>query len=159
MLSTDTTILEILNDAKKDGNQLLAPFIIQHPSKRVAEESNSIFVAVVSSENNLDGFDFNTFTDLVEILIVTKQQDYQLAIQIIKTISYEICRLIMENQHLFPNKPVIRNINPEFNMDFVLTRGHIMVQVHTEPVDYSLKEEDYRKVCEILLDDDYVREV
>ena len=131
MLSADETILNILSEEKKNGNQLLKHFHIQHPSKRVAEESNSIFVATVSSENRLDGFDFSSFRDLVEILIVTKQKDYRKAITIIKTVSYEICRVIMDNRKEFPNRPVIRNINPEFNNDFILTRGQ-QIKVSTQ---------------------------
>ena len=44
MLSADETILNILSEEKKNGNQLLKHFHIQHPSKQVAEESNSIYV-------------------------------------------------------------------------------------------------------------------
>lgn len=151
MLELDNIILKILTNEKNNGNRLLKHFHIQHPSKRVAEESNSIFVASVSSENNIDGFDFSSFTDLCEILIVTKQQDYNKAIKIIKTVSYEICRLIMENQNLFPNKPVIRNVNPEFNMDFILTRGHIMVQCKTNPITFDLSEDEYN-ICDLYLE-------
>lgn len=152
MLSADETILNILSEEKKNGNQLLKHFHIQHPSKRVAEESNSIFVATVSSENRLDGFDFSSFRDLVEILIVTKQKDYRKAITIIKTVSYEICRVIMDNRKEFPNRPVIRNINPEFNNDFILTRGHIMIEVNTEPETFEITDEMYN-ICSLYLND------
>lgn len=152
MLKTDEIILDILQTAKNDGNELLQHFLIQYPSKRIAEESNSVFVACVSSENNLDGFDFSSFRDLVEILIVTKQVEYHKAITIIKTISKEICRLIMTNLDKFPNKPVIRNINPEFNMDFVFTRGHIMVEVKTEPIDFDVTDDEYN-ICNVILKD------
>lgn len=152
MLSTDNIILEILNTEKQNGNPLLQDFHILHPSKRVAEESNSIFVACVSSENNLEGYDFTSFRDLVEILIVTKQLDYSKAIMLIKTITTEICRLILKNQRKFPNKPVIRNINPEYNHDYVLNRGHIMVECKTEPVSFEVNDEDYR-ICEIILNE------
>lgn len=152
MLSADETILNILSEEKKNGNQLLKHFHIQHPSKRVAEESNSIFVATVSSENRLDGFDFSSFRDLVEILIVTKQKDYRKAITIIKTVSYEICRVIMDNRKEFANRPVIRNINPEFNNDFILTRGHIMVEVNTEPETFEITDEMYN-ICSLYLND------
>lgn len=151
MLELDEIILKILHDAKRDNNILLKHFIIQHPSKRVAQESNSIFIACVSSENNIDGFDFSTFRDLVEILIVTKQNEYDKAIKVIKTVSTEICRLIMENTDKFPNKPVIRNINPEFNNDFLLTRGHIMVQCNTDPVTFDLTDDEY-SICDIILE-------
>lgn len=150
MLDTDEIILNILNTAKTNGNQLLQHFHIQYPNKRIAEESNSIFIATVSSENNIDGFDFSTFTDLVEILIVTKQEDYRKAITIIKTVSREICNLIMQNKDKFPNKPVIRNINPELNMDFILTRGHLMVECNTEPVDFEVSDEEYN-ICELFI--------
>ena len=151
MLSTDSIIVDILETAKQNGNELLEDFEIEYPSNRVLEESNSIFVGVMSAESNLNGFEFETFTDLVEILIVTKQRDYIEAITLIKTISRLVCGLIMKNQNKFPNKPVIRNINPEFNKDFVLTRGHIMVQVKTEPVTFDLSEDEYN-VCKVILD-------
>lgn len=152
MLNLDNIILNLLQTEKNNGNQLLKHFHIQHPSKRVMEESNNIFVATVSSENNLDGFDFSSFTDLVEILIVTKQKDYSKAITIIKTVSYEICKIIMENTNQFPNKPVIRNVNPEFNNDFILNRGHIMVQCNTEPETFEITDEMYN-ICDIYLED------
>ena len=152
MLSLDDTILNLLQTEKNNGNSLLKHFHIQHPSKRIAEESNSIFVAVVSSENNLDGFDFSSFKDMAEILVVTKQKDYSKAIKIIKTVCYEICRIIMDNRASFVNQPVIRNINPEFNRDYVLTRGHILVQCVTEPVTFDVTEEDYN-ICNVYLED------
>ena len=152
MLSTDNIILKILQEAQNDGNPLLKPFIIQHPNNRVAEESNSIFVACVDSENNLEGFDFERYRDLVEILIVTKQREYSEAVKIIKGVSYEICRLIKKNKHDFPEKPVIRNVSPEYNRDFVLTRGHIMVQCLTEPINYDLSEDEYENICNIIID-------
>lgn len=155
MFDTDEIILKILQEEKRKGNVLLKHFHIQHPSKRVAEESNSIFIATVSSENLLDGFDFSSFRDLVEILIITKQKDYLKAKTIIKTVSYEICKVIMDNRDLFTNRPVIRNVNPEFNMDFVLTRGHIMVEVNTEPETFELTDEMYN-ICELYLNDDVI---
>ena len=97
-------------------------------------------------------FDFSSFRDLVEILIVTKQKDYRKAITIIKTVSYEICRVIMDNRKEFSNRPVIRNINPEFNNDFVLTRGHIMVEVNTEPETFEITDEMYN-ICSLYLND------
>lgn len=150
MLSTDSIILDILETAKLDGDSLLEDFHISYPSNQIAEESNSIFVACVSSESNLSGYDFESFTDLVEILIVTKQEDYEDAIFVIKTITKRICNLLMEERSKFPNKPVIRNINPEFNRDFVLTRGHIMVEVKTEPVDFDLTDEEI-DICGVIL--------
>ena len=151
MLSTDKIIVNLLTDAKDNGDVLLEDFHISYPSNQIAEESNSIFVAVVSSESNQTGLDFETFSDLVEILIVTKQEEYEDAIFIIKTITKRICQILLENKHEFPNKPVIRNINPEFNRDFVLTRGHIMVKVKTEPTNFELSDEDL-EVCKVLLE-------
>ena len=152
MLSTDEIILNILSTAKNEGNQLLKHFQIKFPDKTVAEESNTIFIAVVSSENSEDGCDFISFRDLVEILIVTKNRDYRKGINIIKTVSREICRLIMLNKDKFPNKPVIRNVNPEFNSDFVLTRGHIMVQVTTNPESFDITDEECY-ICDVYLNE------
>lgn len=151
MLSADNVILNILNTAKNNGNQLLQHFHISYPDKRLAQENNCIFVAVVSSENQLEGFKFEQFRDLVEILVVTKQENNREAIQVIKTVSYEICRLLMDNIDEFPTKPVIRNINPYFDVNLTLTRGQIMVNVNTEPVTWELTDETVDNVCNILV--------
>jgi len=152
MLQTDEIITQILLQAKQDGNELLQHFKIGYPSNQVAEESNSIFIASVDSENHSDGFDFNTFTDLVEVLIVTKNKEYLKAIQIIKVVSKEIIKLIMCNRNLFDNKPIIRNVTPEYNRDYVLTRGHIMIQVTSSPEQHCTDDEKQR-VCQILIED------
>lgn len=152
MLNTDEIIVNILLTAKEDGNELLQYFKIGHPSNRIAEESNSIFVASVDSEAREIGYGFQTFLDKVEILIVTKNQEYLKAIEIIKTVSREVMRLINSNKELFANKPVFERVTPEYNSNYALTRGHIMVQVKTEPLDFDA-EEDYRRVCQILTDE------
>lgn len=153
MLASDCIILDILTKSKNEGNKLLKHFKIGYPTKELAQENNTILVASVSSENQLSGFDFEEFRDLVEILIVTKQEDNIKARKIIKTVSYEICRLIMKNEDLFPNKPVIRNINPFFDVDMTLTRGQVMVNVNTEPVDFDLSEDIIDEVCNLISED------
>ena len=153
MLSTDEIIVNILLDAKKEGNRLLQYFKIGYASNQIAEESNSIFVASVDSEANEIGYDFQSFIDKVEILIVTKSKEYQQAINVIKTASREVVTLINQNQGLFASKPIIERITPEYNKDFVLTRGHIMVRVKTEPETFDVTEEEYDCVCQVLIDD------
>ena len=151
MLLSDENILQILLKAKKNGNELLQHFQIGYPSKRVVQESNSIFIGAIDSESNIEGFEFSSYTDLVEVLIVTKNRNYTEAIKIIKIVSKEITRLIYENNDLFENKPIIRNLTPEYNRDFVLTRGHMRIQVKTKPESLIPSDEEYR-ICNILLD-------
>lgn len=152
MLTTDETILNILIDAKTEGNELLHYFKINYPSKRVSEESNAIFVASVDSESHTFAMDSQSFVDRVEVLIVTKNRDYQKAINIIKTISREVISLVMQNSNLFPNKPIVERVTPEYSNDFVLTRGHIMFRVNTGMDDFDVTEEKTR-ICQILKDD------
>lgn len=151
MLSVDEIILNILLEAKQEGNELLTHFKIGYPSKKVAEESNSIFIASVDSEAHEQGLDFQSYVDRVEVLIVTKNQDYQKAIRIIKTVSKEIIRLVLAKKGLFENKPVVERVTPEYNKDFVLTRGHIMFRVYTmDNLDF---EEEKLRICQILTED------
>lgn len=152
MLSTDETILNILIDAKTEGNELLQYFKINYPSEKVSEESNSIFIASVDSESHTFAMDSQAFVDRVEVLIVTKNRDYQKAIDIIKTVSKEVISLVMKNSHLFPNKPVVERVTPEYSKDFVLTRGHIMFRVNTGMNDFDITEEKLR-ICQILTED------
>jgi len=152
MLATDETILNILLDAKKEGNELLQYFKINFPSNRVAEESNSIFIASVDSEVNTIGYDAQSFVDKVEVLVITKNREYHTAIKIIKTVSREIIKLVLKNSDKFPNKPIVERVTPEYNMDFVLTRGHIMFRVNTEMDNFNATDET-TTICQILKDD------
>ena len=152
MLNTDETILDILLNAQTDGNELLHYFKINYPSKKVSEESNTIFVASVDSEAHTVAMDSQAFVDRVEVLIVTKNRDYQKAINIIKTVSREVISLVMQNSNLFPNKPIVERVTPEYSNDFVLTRGHIMFRVNTGMDDFDATEEKLR-ICQILKDD------
>lgn len=152
MLQLDETIVKILSKAKKDGNPLLKYFKIGYPSKNLVQESNNIFVGVVDSESNLEGFEFSSFTDLAEVLIVTKNRNYQESVKIIKIVAKEIMKLIHENFDLFDNKPVIRNITPEYNKDFVLTRGHLNIQVKTNPQSLAPTSDEYY-LCNVLLNE------
>ena len=151
MLQSDEIILKILLKAKNDGNQLLQHFKIGYPSKQVVQESNNIFIGAVDTESNLEGFEFSSFTDLVEVLIVTKNRNYLESVKIIKIVAKEITRLIYENVDLFDEKPVIRNLTPEYNKDFVLTRGHMRIQVKSNPEQLIPTEEEYY-LCDILLE-------
>ncbi|MBR0369701.1 MAG: hypothetical protein IJH63_03115 [Methanobrevibacter sp.] len=153
MLSTDEIIYSILINEKKNGNQILKHFQISYPSKKVASESNSIFIGAVSSEIHTEMTDASEYKDLTEILITTKIKDYKRAIFTIKTVSKEIIKIIKENTDSFPFKPIIRNIAPEYNPSFVLNRGHIMIECLTELEEYNNDEESIEKVCKILLND------
>ena len=151
MLHSDEIILRILLKAKNDGNPVLEHFTIGYPSKKVVQENNNIFVGAVDSESNIDGFEFLSFTDLVEILVVTKNRNYSESIKIIKIVSKEIVKLIYENSDLFDNKPLIRNLTPEYSKDFVLTRGHMRVQVKSKPESLVPSDDEYT-LCNILLE-------
>lgn len=152
MLATDEIILQILMDAKSEGNDLLQYFKINYPSNRVAEESNSIFIASVDAEAHTISMEGQSFVDRVEVLIVTKNREYQKAIDIIKTVSREVISLVMNSKDKFPNKPIVERVTPEYNNDFVLTRGHIMFQVNTGMDDFDAEAEKLR-ICQILTED------
>ena len=152
MLTTDEIILQILLDAKTEGNELLQYFKINYPSNRVAEDSNSIFIASVDSEAHTIAMDSQSFVDRVEVLLVTKNREYQKAISIIKTVSREVISLVMKNSNLFPNKPIVERVTPEYTNDFVLTRGHIMFRVNTDMDNFDVTEEK-TTICQILKDD------
>lgn len=151
MLSTDKIIHDMLLTEKQNGNELLQHFHISYPSKNVARESNSIFVAVVSSEPNTEMFSTTEYRDLVEILVVTKIRDYDRAVLVIKTVIREIIRLIKTSEE-FNVRPIVRNIAPEYNPNFVLNKGHIMVEVLGELED-ELPQDTVSNVCKILLED------
>lgn len=151
MLSIDELIYDILITEQENGNELLQHFHIQYPSPKVAEESNSIFVAVVSSEPNTEMLDSTEYRDLVEILVVTKIKEYRDAVTVIKTTIREIIRILKEDTQ-FDITPIIRNISAEYNPDFVLNKGHIMVEAITE-IENSTPSETYDKVCQILVED------
>lgn len=151
MLSSDEIIFNLLKEAKENGNEILQHFHISYPNKTIVKESNSIYVAVVSSEPNTELFDATEYRDLVEVMVVTKIKDYRRAVTVIKTVIREIIRLIKTYDE-FPIRPEIRNIAPEYNPNFIINKGHIMVEVLTE-IDDCLTEDIVDNVCKILSED------
>lgn len=165
MLSTDEKIVEILLKEKyENDNPLLKHFKISYPDNTIAQMSNSIFVGVADYETKENGYDFDRGTDLVDILVVTKKRDnqgskksdkkiYSESKKIIKTVMLEIRRLLQkdENVTILGGLPRFRNITPEYSQNYVLNRGHMMLQL---PVIDMIEDndEDLRCVCELLLE-------
>ena len=109
--------------------------------------------------------DFDAGTDLVDILVVTKKRPnkygkkldkliYDESKHIIKMVMLEIRRILRleENITILGGVPRFRNITPEYNRNFVINRGHMMVQLKVidEFEDY---EEEFKNVCEILMNE------
>lgn len=151
MLSSDEIIYNLILTEKQNGNPILQHFHISYPSTNVARESNTIFVAVVSSEPNTELFETTEYKDLIEILIVTKIRDYKRAKFVIKNVTRELIKLI-KNCTEFDVRPIVRNIAPEYNSNFVLNKGHIMIEILGELEDET-PVETIDKVCSILLED------
>ena len=142
MLQTDEKILKILLHEKNDEeNKVLKHFKINYPNNNVAQNSNNIFVACVSYEESDRNFDTVEGKDLVEILIVTKkvdnkairQIDYSDVKFIIKTVMKEIQRILLLPKYrpLLNAVPVFRNISPEYNSNYNLHRGHMLLELKT----------------------------
>lgn len=142
MLESDEIIYNILQEAKEDGDEVLKYFHLSYPNRRLAEENNCIYVGAVSSESLTEGFDFSQYRDLTEILITTKRVDYREALMLIKAVTRHIIRLIYKHQDRFNERPVVRTVNPEYNNQMVLNRGHILVQ-SVSPVMEDETDEDY----------------
>lgn len=151
MLSTDERILDDLLKAKNEGNKLLEHFHINFPDKKMAQEINSIYVAVVDAENNtalLSGG--QTFTDLVEIIITTKKVDYRKSIDITKILSKEIVRVLKNDEYL-GQRLIIRKISPLYEKStHLLKKGHILVQFKTDKEEWLNSPDEYEKCCEFL---------
>ena len=128
MLESDEIIYNILQEAKKEGDEILSYFHISYPNRKLAEENNCIYIGVVSSESLTEGFIFSQYRDMTEIVITTKKIDYREALTLIKLVAKHIIHLIYMHQDMFPERPVIRTINPEYNNQMVLNRGHILIQ-------------------------------
>lgn len=162
MLQTDEKILKILLHEKRDeDNKVLKHFKINYPSNNLAQNSNNIFVACVSYEETGRNFDTVEGKDLVEILIVTKkvdnkairQTDYSDVKFIIKTVMKEIQRILLlpKYRQLLHATPVFRNISPEYNNNYQLNRGHMLVELKTVEK-YDAHSLDCMKLEKLLLE-------
>lgn len=162
MLQSDEIILNILLSEKKKGNPILKYFKISYPNKTIVQPSNTIFVAVVSYEEQGKAYGVTEGKDLVEIVIATKkrdnknvkQTDYSDTKFIIKTVIKEIRRLLLskENRDYFRATPVFRNISPEYNNTFAFNRGHLLVEVPVLEADGN-SEDDAERIKNLLIGD------
>lgn len=163
MLQSDEKIVDILLKEKKEGNKLLQHFKISYPSDKVAEQSNTIFVGVADYQVTKEGFDFDEGTDLIDILVVTKKKDniknkkinknvYSESKFIIKMVLREIRKILYksENVQYLGSKPSIKNMTPEYNPNYVLNRGHMLVQIKVIDDNEDI-EDEIDCVCKILM--------
>lgn len=153
MLSTDLDIRdELIENQKTD--KLLKLFEIRLPDKQLAEESNSIYIASVDAEDHNSGLDFLQFRDMVEILIITKNLDYEDAVEVIRTVARRIIH-VLRNSKKFNNRLVFRNLTLEYSPGSMeLKRGHMLIQKVCDPEPDELTEAEYKKVCKIIMEDD-----
>lgn len=152
MLETDTIILNTLLEAQED-NQLLKMFKITYPDKGLADEINKIEVSCVSAENNITGFDHESFTDMVEILISTKKLEYKKGIRVIKTVAKEIRKVLRANPYL-NQRLVNRSISPLYEKGTLqIKKGHMIFQFKTEPEKDENTDDEIDKICSILIED------
>lgn len=165
MLTTDEKIVEILlNEKTNNNNPLLQHFKISYPNNTIAQMSNTIFVGVADYESKENGFDFDKGTDLVDILVVTKKVDnkgnkktdkqiYSESKKIIKTVMLEIRRILQkdDNVAILGGLPRFRNITPEYSPNYVLNRGHMMLQLNVID-DIFYDSESIERVCELLVE-------
>ena len=166
MLMTDEKIVQILLKEKVENkNPLLQHFKISYPNSNIAQESNTIFVGIADYESKDNGLDFDAGIDLVDILVVTKKKPnkngkrtdpaiYDESKHIIKVVMLEIRRILQleENIQILGNTPRFRNITPEYNRNYVINRGHMMLQLKVidELEDYD---DEFDRVCKIMLND------
>lgn len=165
MLTTDEKIVEILMKEKvENNNPLLQYFKISYPNNTIAQMSNTIFVGVADYESKENGFEFDKGTDLVDILVVTKKMDnkgnkktdkqiYSESKKIIKTVMLEIRRILQkeENIEILGGLPRFRNITPEYSPNYVLNRGHMMLQLNViDDIEYD--SENIESVCSLLVE-------
>jgi len=157
MLSTDTKILNALLESQKQGHELFKYYHINYPDKKLDDEINAIHVACVSAENNQALMDTSqSFTDLVEIIISTKKLSYEKAIQVIKTVTNEIIK-VLKNDAYLSQRLVVRNINPVYEKgNYLVKKGHVRLQFKTAPVNWVEHEETIEKVCKLIIKDDEV---
>jgi len=154
MLSTDTRILNALLESQKQGHELFKHYHINYPDKKLDDEINAIHVACVSAENNQALMDTSqSFTDLVEIIISTKKLSYEKAIQVIKTVTNEIIR-VLKNDEFLSQRLVVRNINPVYEKgNYLVKKGHIRLQFKTPAVKWVENKDEFEKVCKIIIKD------
>lgn len=152
MLESDEIIYNYLIETKENGNELLQHFHIKYPDKNIVMESNSIFVGAISSETETETNAGTEYRDLIEILVTTKIKDHDRAVRVIKTTIREVIRVIKECPYFTP-RPRVRNISADYDSrNYLLNRGHIMVECLSGVEDYDAPD-DVKNVCKILVED------
>ena len=165
MLSSDEKIVDILLYEKyENNNKLLQYFHIGYPSNKIAQTSNSIYVACVDYESKEQVLGADKGRDLVDILITTKKKDnphnserqnYSESKTIIKTVMHEIRKLLRTDYatNKLGGTITVRNMTPEYTPNtYVLNRGHMLLQMDVIQ-DFGVYEDEVDCVCELLVGD------
>lgn len=147
MLSSDVNIYNILQKAKNNKDELISEFSLEFPSEKMAEDSNTIFVGLMDSKPYKRTHQSQDYLEMVDIIVVTKINDYVTASRVLKTVIIHILSLLRDNKEL--GLFDIVEIRPNYTEFGVLRNMHLIISVHSDEIFQNETEEIYN-ICKIL---------
>lgn len=142
----------IFNILKNSDDEFIQGCNIKYIDRSVpAEEDNTIYVANVDCESELETFAESTYTALVNIYVKTKNTDYIEGSRLLRTIVKHIKYVLKQDNECRSRNIVFRNIKYEYGSGYTLKGLHLLVQL-SEYEDYGdidescIKDIDYGNI-------------
>ena len=131
-LETDlTSDILIYNLLKNSDDPFINEFNIKFIDRSVpAEESNTIYIANMELQTRKESFHNVEYTALVNIFVKTKQTDYLLGSQYLRTVVKHIKSLLLSNVTCRRRHLAVRNIQYEYGSTYTLKGLHMILQLN-----------------------------
>ena len=127
-LTSDILIFNILNNS---SDEFIKEFNIKFIDKSVpAEESNTIYIANMDLEINKETFNSTEYTALVNIFVKTKNTDYLVGSQYLRTVVKHIKNVLKENVTCKRRHIRFKNITYEYGSVYTLKGLHMILQLN-----------------------------
>ena len=131
-LETDlTSDILIYNLLKNSDDPFINEFNIKFIDRSVpSEESNTIYIANMDLETMRESFHNVEYTALVNIFVKTKQTDYLVGSQYLRTVVKHIKNVLKNNVTCKRRHITFRNITYEYGSTYTLKGLHLIVQLN-----------------------------
>ena len=131
-LETDlTSDILIYNLLKNSDDPFIQEFNIKFIDRSVpSEESNTIYIANMDLQTRKESFHNVEYTALVNIFVKTKQTDYLVGSQYLRTVVKHIKNVLKNNVTCRRRHLAVRNITYEYGSTYTLKGLHMILQLN-----------------------------
>lgn len=145
MFDIDYKILSFLLAKQNEGDAILEQFNIRFPSKRISQDSNSIFIGLAESTATDRTHESQYYNNLVDIIITTKNKEYVKASKIFRAVSKRVISLLRQSKEFSDSFNVVSFIPKYDEATLVLKQADLLLSFESLE-EFNITDEEIKNI-------------